>query len=90
MKFLSGVKYLFFPERGHRLILCLGAEDGASRFEVPGLNGTFNHLMAEQLRGADWDQARKKAFSHLGSIQPIQTIELDEDDLAHLTPYRVA
>jgi hypothetical protein len=89
MKFFAGVKYLFIPERVHRLFLCLRAEDDTLKYEAIQGSGAFIHIMNEKLRGFDCESVREKAFLDVGAVQPIQTIELDEDDLNHLKRYRV-
>jgi hypothetical protein len=89
MKFFAGVKYRFMPDRVHRLFLCLIAEDDTSKYEVMQGFGAYIHIMNVKLRGVDCESAREKAFADVGTLQPIQTIELDEDDLNHLTQYRV-
>jgi hypothetical protein len=58
-------------------------------FEAMEGTGAFIHIVNEKFRRADWDAAREEAVSHLGSLQQIQTTELDADDLNHLTRYRV-
>ena len=90
MKFIAGVKYqLIEPDRVYRLFLCLRAENDTLKYEVRQGLGDYNHIMSEKLVGVDWNSAREKAFSDVGTLQPIQTIELDEDDLNHLRQYRV-
>ena len=90
MKFIAGVKYrLIEPDRVYRLFLCLRTEDDTLKYEVMQGLGDYNHIVTEKLVGVDWDSAEKKASSDLGTFQPIQTIELDEDDLGHLMRYRV-
>ena len=90
MKFIAGVKYqLIEPDRVYRLFLCLGAEDDTLKYEVRQGLGDYNHIVSEKLVGADWDSAQEKASSEMGTVQPIQAIELDEDDLSHLKQYRV-
>jgi hypothetical protein len=58
-------------------------------FEAQSGSGAWIHILSNQLRGTDWPEAEEKASSCLGSLQPVQTIELDEYDLSHLTRYRV-
>ena len=89
MKFFAGLKYHFIPDRVPRLFLCLRAEDGIANYEAMQGSGAFIHIMNEKLVGVDSETAREKAFADFGSLQPIQTIELDEDDLNHLARYRV-
>ncbi len=90
MKFIAEVKYqLIEPARVYRLFLCLRAEEDTLKYEVMQGLGAYNHIMSEKLVGADWNSAQEKASSDVGTLQPIQTIELDEDDLNHLTQYRV-
>ena len=95
MKFIAGVKYqLIEPDRVYRLFLCLRAEDDTLKddtlkYEVMQGLGDYNHIVSEKLVGVDWDSAQEKASSDMGTVQPIQTIELDEDDLSHLKQYHV-
>jgi hypothetical protein len=89
MKLFAGVKYLFIPERVHRLILCLRTEDGALEYEAVQGSGAFIHIVNEKLRGFDVESVREKAVLDVGAVQPIQSIELNEDDLSRLTKYRV-
>jgi hypothetical protein len=90
MKFSAGVKYLFIePARVHRLFLCLKGEDDTLKYEVMQGFGAYNHIMTIKLRGVDCESACEKAFSDVGALQPIQTIELDDDELNRLTGYRV-
>jgi hypothetical protein len=90
MKFIAEVKYqLIEPVRVCRLFLCLRSEDGTAKYEVMQGLGAYNHIMTEKLVGVDWNSAQEKASSDVGTPQVIQTIELDEDDLNHLTRYRV-
>jgi hypothetical protein len=95
MKLIAGIKYqLVEPDRVYRLFLCLRAEDGTLKddtlkYEVMQGLGDYNHIVSEKLVGVDWDSAQEKASSDMGTVQPIQTIELDEDDLSHLKQYRV-
>ena len=90
MKFFAGVKYqLIEPDRVYRLFLCLRTEDDILKYEVVQGLGAYNHIMSEKLVGVDWNSAQEKASSDMGTVQPIQTIELDEDDLSHLKQYRV-
>ena len=89
MKFNAGMKCVSVPDRGDKPLLCLEAVNGTLKFEVPDGSGAFNHLTSEQLKGLGWPAAREDALMHYGSLQPIQTIELDEDDLAHLARFRV-
>jgi hypothetical protein len=89
MKLFAGVKYLFVPERAHRLFLCLRTEDGALEYEAVQGSGAFIHIVNEKLRGFDVESVREKAFLDVGAVQPIQSIELNEDDLSRLTKYRV-
>jgi hypothetical protein len=90
MKFIAGVKYqLIEPDRVYRLFLCLRAENDTLKYEVRQGLGDYNHIMSEKLVGVDWNSAQEKASSDVGTVQPIQTIELDEDDLNHLRQYRV-
>jgi hypothetical protein len=90
MKFIAGLKYqLIEPDRVYRLFLCLRTEDDTLKYEVMQGLGDYNHIVSEKLVGVDWDSTEKKASSDLGRFQPIETIELDEDDINHLTQYLV-
>lgn len=89
MRFFAGVKYVFDQYQVPRLFLDLVSEDGTLKFEAQYGSGAFNHIMGEQLNGVDWEEAREKAYSYIGSLQPIQTIDFDDDDLNHLSRYRV-
>lgn len=88
MEFFAEAKYLLTPDRCHRLFLCLRAQDGALKYEAKEGSGAFIHIVNMKLRGADWEAARDKAVSNPGSLQPIQMIDLNADDLNHLTHYR--
>ena len=59
------------------------------KYEAMQGSGAFIHIVNEKLRGVDRKSVLEKPFSEVGTLQPIQTIELDEDDLNHLTRYRV-
>ncbi len=87
MEFFAEVEYLLTPDRCHRLFLCLRTQHDALNYEAKEGSGAFIHVV-NMLRGADWEAAREKAVSHLGSLQPIQMIDLNADDLNHLTRYR--
>lgn len=89
MKFSAGVKYLFIPERAHRLFLCLRADDDTLKYEAVQGSSPFIHIVNEKLRGFDVESVREKAFLNVGAVQLIQSIELNEDDLIHLMQYRV-
>jgi hypothetical protein len=90
MKFIAEVKYqLIEPVRVCRLFLCLRAEDDTLKYGVMQGLGAYNHIMTEKLVGVDWNSAQEKASSDIGTLQPIQTIELDENDLSHLKQSRV-
>jgi hypothetical protein len=89
MRFFAGVKYLFIPERAHRLFLCLRAEYGTLKYEAVQGSGAFIHIVNEKLRGFDVESVREKAFLNVGAVQLIQSIELNQDDLNHLMQYRV-
>lgn len=87
MEFSAEVKYLLTPDRCHRLFLCLRAQDDALNFEAMEGSGAFIHIVNMKLSESDWEAAREKAVSNLGSLQPIQIIDLSADDLNHLTHY---
>ncbi len=89
MKFFAGVKVKFDANHVPHLFLCLKSEEGTLRFEAQSGSGAFNHIFGEQLKGVDYQEAEEMASSDFGSVQPIQMIELDDDDLNHLTRYRV-
>ena len=89
MRFFAGMKSLYVPNHGDRAFLFLEAKDGTLEFEIPEATGPFNHLATEQLLGSNWVAAREKAVVHYGLLHPIQTIELDEDDINHLIHYHV-
>jgi hypothetical protein len=88
MEYFAEVKYLLTPDRCHRLFLCLRAQNDTQTFEAKEGSGAFIHIVNTKLGGALWEVAREKAVSHLGSLQPIQMIDLNADDLNHLTCYR--
>lgn len=90
MKFLAGLKVKVDSNQVARRFLHLASEDGTQRFEAQFGSGAFIHIMGEHLRGVDhYSEADERAFSDLGTVQPLQKIELDTDDLNHLTRYRV-
>lgn len=92
MKFFAGVKFACDSNRVHHLLLCLQseAEDGSLEFEARVGSGAFIHIMSNQLKGVDYQEAEEKASSDLGSLQPIGTIELDECDLINPALLRCA
>ena len=89
MRFLTGIRFQKIIHGVLRPFLCLVAEDGTMSFEAQSGSGAYIHILSNQLKGADWVGAEEKASSYLGSLQPVQTIELDDSDLSHLTRYRV-
>lgn len=89
MRFLTGIRFQVIAHGVLRPFLCLDAEDGTMSFEAQSGSGAYIHIFSNQLKGSDLIGVEEKASSHLGSLQPMQIIELDEDDLNHLTHYRV-
>jgi hypothetical protein len=84
----AGVSCSFNSTTGHRYFLCIKAQVGRLEFALPFGSGAYNHIVTEFLGDADWTMW-EKALSHCGSLQPIRAIELDEDDIEHLTRFRV-
>jgi hypothetical protein len=88
MQYEAAVKCSFNPTTGHRYSLYLTASDSSLEFALPLGSGAYNHIVTEFLRDVDWTKW-DKAFSHCGSFQTIRAIELDEDDINHLTRFCV-
>jgi hypothetical protein len=88
-RFLVGSSFQTVAHGILRPFLCLFSEDGTMSFEAQSGSGAWIHILSNQLRGTDWSESEEKASTCLGSLQPIQTIELDNYDLNVLkTHYR--
>jgi hypothetical protein len=57
-------------------------------FEVQVMSDGFFNVLLEKLKGEDFYRAYERARWEAGSILPIKTIDLDEDDLNYLARYR--
>lgn len=65
------------------------ADSGPLKFEVQTARVPYNRIVSDHLKDADLIGAEEKASSALGSLQMLPTIEFDDDELNHLTSYRV-
>jgi hypothetical protein len=88
MRYETEVSCSYDPTTGHRYSLCIKAQNGSLELAVPFGSGAYNHIVTEFLRDVDWTRW-DEALSRCGSLQPIRAIELDEDDIEHLTRFRV-
>ena len=90
MKYLASLTYRSDDTGAYRLIIHLVSEDGSRMFEVRFGTGAFVHLTSSQLKGSpNWHAADAAASQSLGSLQPLEPIELDEDDVWHLSSHLV-
>jgi hypothetical protein len=88
MGYETAVSYSYNPTTGHRCSLRIKAQDGSLEFTVPVGSGAYNHIVTEFLRDVDWTKW-DEALLHCGTLQPIRAIEMDEDDIEHLSRFRV-
>ena len=88
MRFETAVSCSYNPTTGHRYTLYIKAQDGSLEFAVPYGSGAYNHIMTAFLGGADWTKW-DEALLHCGTLQPIRVIEVDEEDIDHLSRFRV-
>lgn len=88
MGFETAVSCSYNPTTGHRYSLRIKAQDGSSEFAVPYGYGAYNRIVTEFLRDVDWTKW-DEALLHCGTLQPLRAIELDEDDIEHLSRFRV-
>ena len=65
------------------------AGDETLAYIVPIATGCSNHIETEFLDIDRYVEAAVIANQNCGVIQPIHDIELDHDDLSHLSQYRV-
>ena len=87
MGYEAAVRYSYDPTAGHRCSLCIKAQDGSLEFALPFGSGAYNHIVTEFLRDVDWTKW-DEALSYCGTLQPIRALELDEDDVEHLSRFR--
>lgn len=89
MKYNSGLMYRHVPDRGHRLMLRLTTDEGGPTYQVPAGDGAYSHLVTEQLKGFDLANAARAAFEATdGTVEPLGSVYLDLDDIAHLERYQ--
>lgn len=88
MKFETAVKQSITLAGCYRLLMIIQAIDGEIEFAVPFATGAWNHICSDFLAGSKlFANAIHKAEMKLGSVYPIELIDLDEDDLNHLSTF---